>query len=48
MSNRLVNGIEMPYVGFGTADLNGDVKEIVKNAIEVGYTLIDTGSVYGS
>ena len=48
MSNRVVNGIKMPYVGFGTADLCGDVKEIVKNAIQVGYTLIDTASVYGS
>lgn len=42
------NKITLPPIGFGTADLNGDVKEIVLNAIKHGYRLIDTAAVYGS
>lgn len=37
-----------PPLGFGTADLNGSVKDIVFNAIKCGYRLIDTAAVYGS
>lgn len=40
--------LTLPKIGFGTADLNGDVCQIVLNAIKQGYRLIDTAAVYGS
>lgn len=42
------NNLILPPIGFGTYDLNGDVKKIVLGAIERGYRLIDTAKVYGS
>ena len=38
----------LPCVGFGTADLNGSVADIVLAAIREGHRLIDTAQVYGS
>lgn len=46
---RLSNGVAMPRCGFGTANLRGDLGEqAVRNAIEVGYRLIDTAEAYGN
>jgi len=45
----LNNGIEMPYLGFGTNTLNGATCErCVSEAISVGYRLIDTATIYGN
>ena len=35
-------GMEMPFIGFGTAALGIETKECVKKALEVGYRMIDT------
>lgn len=48
MNYALPNGIRIPNIGFGTADLRGNVKEIIKCAVRCGYRLIDTAAVYGS
>jgi len=50
MNNKTIilnNGIEMPILGFGVDTLKGD--EVVKSvtaAIEAGYRMIDTASLY--
>lgn len=45
----LINGIKLPLNGFGTAGLKDEVAyEAVKNAIKVGYRLIDTADMYGN
>jgi diketogulonate reductase-like aldo/keto reductase len=45
----LNNGIEMPLVGLGTWQLDGDdAYHAVYNAISLGYRLIDTAEVYGN
>jgi 2,5-diketo-D-gluconate reductase A len=45
----LNNGVEMPMLGFGTNTLKGSVGvRCVKDAISVGYRLIDTATVYGN
>lgn len=44
---RLYNGIEMPIIGFGTARLEGSsCIKAVKEAIGMGYRLIDTAQMY--
>lgn len=46
---ELSNGIVIPSVGFGTFRLEGiDAEDSVKRALEAGYRLIDTASVYGN
>ncbi len=46
---RLNNGLEMPYLGFGTHSLKGPAcEQSVSEAISVGYRLIDTATVYGN
>lgn len=45
---EILNGQTIPNMGFGTADLNGSVEELVFSAIEAGHRLIDTAQVYGS
>ncbi len=40
----LNNGVEMPILGFGTAGVN-DI-EIIKNAINTGYRLLDSARMY--
>ena len=44
---KLSNGIKIPPIGFGTALANGrQAVEAVKNAISLGYRLIDTAASY--
>lgn len=43
-----IQHITIPKIGYGTADLKGDVSFLVCEAIEAGYRLIDTASVYGT
>jgi 2,5-diketo-D-gluconate reductase A len=46
----LNNGVEMPILGFGVfqiADL-AECERSVRDAIDVGYRLIDTASSYGN
>ena len=43
----LANGVKMPLVGFGTFQITGEkCTECVKNALGVGYRLIDTAQAY--
>lgn len=45
----LNNGIEMPLLGLGTWNLNGqECVDIVATAVELGYCLIDTAQMYGN
>ena len=46
---RLNNGIEMPQVGMGLFQLKGDeTQTYIKQAIEAGYRLFDTASIYSN
>ncbi len=47
---RLRNGVAIPRIGFGTYLIeDGDmVSRAVKTALDVGYRLIDTASIYGN
>lgn len=43
----LNSGVKIPYVGFGTWSLKGEkCYNAVKDALKVGYRLIDTASMY--
>lgn len=45
----LRNGVKMPRLGYGSAEIAPTVGEqtaIIRNAIEVGYRLIDTANIY--
>ena len=49
----LQNGIKMPFIGFGTADLpdtndKDTITDLIFHAIKSGYRLIDTASIYGT
>ena len=45
----LNNGVKMPFLGFGTYSLRGDIcVESVHQAILSGYRLIDTATIYGN
>lgn len=46
----LNNGIKMPSIGFGTYKLgdNKQTSKIIKDAINLGYKMIDTASFYGN
>ncbi len=49
MSQKLPSGDELPMIGLGTWDLNGEtVKNSVTKAIENGYTHIDTAEGYNN
>ena len=42
-TRKLSNGVEMPYLGFGTWKLKGEeCSQMVKYALDTGYTAIDT------
>ena len=47
-SFKLHNGVQMPYLGLGTYQVDNDQEVIdsVKDALEIGYRHIDTASVY--
>lgn len=46
----LNNGIKMPMLGFGTYQIKDPVEceRAVRDAIDVGYRLIDTAASYGN
>ncbi len=46
----LLNGIDIPRIGFGTYKLKGENETIdtIKYALKVGYRFIDTASFYGN
>lgn len=45
----LNNGVKMPKIGLGTWLIDNEkIGEVVKNAISVGYRLIDTAQAYGN
>ena len=46
----LNNGLEMPWLGFGTWQINDgqEVEDAVRSALEIGYRSIDTAAVYGN
>lgn len=45
----LENNLKMPIIGLGTANLQGNIcKEIVYNALTIGYRLIDTAMEYNN
>lgn len=45
---KLLNGLELPGIGFGTYKAEEKSYEAVRAAIDAGYRLIDTASVYGN
>ena len=49
-SRKLNNGVEMPPIGFGVFRISNlrVCRQVVEDAIDVGYRLIDTASVYGN
>ena len=58
MEYKTISGIKLPVLGFGTWEIGGRFEadeseknkgiEIIKNAIELGFTHIDTSEIYGS
>lgn len=44
----LYNGVRIPTIGFGTSEMNVNVKEIVCDAIKAGYRHIDTAAQYAN
>lgn len=46
---KLSNGIQMPLLGLGVYDMyNNEAEKAVKDALEIGYRLIDTASLYNN
>ena len=45
---KLINGLELPRIGFGTYKAGEKSLEAVREALNAGYRLIDTASVYGN
>ena len=45
----LSNGIQMPLLGLGVYDMyNTEAEKAVMHALEIGYRLIDTASLYNN
>ncbi|WRS30992.1 aldo/keto reductase [Actinomycetaceae bacterium MB13-C1-2] len=44
----LINGVQIPQLGFGTYKVTENTLEILSTAIEVGYRHIDTAQMYGN
>jgi 2,5-diketo-D-gluconate reductase A len=48
-SVTLINGVEMPILGFGVLQIPPDeTEQAVATALEVGYRLVDTAAAYGN
>ena len=45
---KLINGLGIPHIGFGTYKAVENCYEAVSEALSAGYRLIDTASVYGN
>ena len=46
---KLINGYEIPSIGYGTYKVIGDdAVQVIRDAIEVGYRHIDTATFYGN
>ena len=45
---KLMNGLQLPGIGFGTYKAGEKSFEAVRAALDAGYRLIDTASVYGN
>ena len=47
---KLNNGLKIPSIGFGTYKSGNEkeTSEIIKNALNLGYKMIDTASFYGN
>lgn len=46
---ELANGVRIPSIGYGTWKVSGqEATDIVKDAIDAGYRLIDTAAMYGN
>lgn len=47
---KLNNGVKMPMLGFGVCRIDDlkECEEVVLNAIQEGYRLIDTAAIYGN
>ena len=47
---KLNNGVKMPMLGFGVCQIDDlkECEEVVLNAIQEGYRLIDTAAIYGN
>ena len=46
---ELSNGVRMPVIGYGVFQIPSDETErCVRDALEVGYRLIDTAQAYGN
>ena len=49
MKFKLNNEMNIPAIGLGTWELTGSsAKESILNALEIGYRLIDTATIYGN
>lgn len=49
LSTKQIKGIDVPTLGFGTAELEGDTcRKAVLNSIETGYRHLDTARAYGN
>lgn len=44
----LHNGVQMPTLGLGAFEIEGNVADVVYTAIQQGYRLIDTAAMYGN
>jgi len=47
---KLNNGVDIPVVGLGTSQMKtpAETVEVIKTALNVGYRLIDTATMYGN
>jgi len=45
---NLHNGVQMPILGLGAFEIEGDVADAVLSAIRIGYRLIDTATLYNN
>jgi diketogulonate reductase-like aldo/keto reductase len=52
INSRIIlnNGLQIPLIGFGTfkANTGKECYESVRTALDCGYRLIDTASIYGN